>query len=95
MPIPLLPTPLRQALAEATAHAVESSGHWLCHPWITFLQFHGIIPGLLLGSLWLLSGWARLQELRRLRSRLPKSPQGACTPPANTSAKVRCECAGV
>lgn len=37
----------------------------LCRPWITALQFHGVVFGALLGTLWFLSGWARLKGLHR------------------------------
>lgn len=35
--------------------------------WVIGLQLHGMVPGLILGTLWFLSAWARLRELRRLR----------------------------
>ena len=50
------------------AAAITGWNQAFCTPWITALQFHGVIFGLLLGSLWFLSGRVRLQELRRRRA---------------------------
>jgi hypothetical protein len=53
-------------MAYATLLAANSA---LCHPWITALQFHGaLLPSILVAVLWLVAGYARLRELRRLRS---------------------------
>jgi hypothetical protein len=35
--------------------------------WVIGLQLHGMVPGLILGTLWFLSACTRLRELRRLR----------------------------
>jgi hypothetical protein len=45
--------------------ALGSLNRALCSSWATVLQVHGILPCLLLGTLWWLSGLARLRELRR------------------------------
>jgi hypothetical protein len=55
------------APGEAIAAALIRSNQAFCSPAVTALQFHGVVFGLLLGTLWFLSGWVRLQELRRLR----------------------------
>lgn len=41
----------------------------LCQPSIAALQFHGIVPAILLGTLWLLAGLVRYRALVRLRLR--------------------------
>lgn len=65
LPLPVL---LQSWLAGLTSflHAGNAA---LCHPAVTAFQFHGIVPGLLLGTLWLLSGLIRLRELKRQRRR--------------------------
>lgn len=48
---------------------IEALSTGLCQPWITVAQFHGaILPCILLGILWILAGYARLRELRRLQN---------------------------
>jgi len=47
---------------------VIAHGHRvLCNPVISALQYHGLVPCLLLGTLWILSGCMRLLELKRTR----------------------------
>lgn len=65
LPLPVL---LHKAVAAITS-CVVAANHVLCQPWVTALQFHGVIPLVLLGTLWTLSGYVRLQELRRRQRR--------------------------
>ena len=64
----MLPPPvLLQSGASALGAIVEHGNRLLCSPWITALQFHGIYLVLLLATLWVLAGKARLRELQRQR----------------------------
>lgn len=66
----MLPIPALQGALASLSHRVAASQAVLeCHPLITGLQFHGLILLALLGTLWLLSGYVRLRELRRRRQR--------------------------
>ena len=60
---------LLQAWLAVIERGVARGNALLCSPWVTALQFHGIVPCLLLGTLWLLAGRARLAELRRQQRR--------------------------
>jgi hypothetical protein len=53
--------------APAAFQALSAAEHALTHTWVAMVQFHGIVPCLLLGSLWMLSGIVRLCELRNVR----------------------------
>jgi hypothetical protein len=64
----MLPLPvLLQSGASALGAIVEHGNRLLCSRWITALQFHGIYIVLLLATLWVLAGKARLRELQRQR----------------------------
>ena len=63
--------------ATQIAHFLLKLNTALHHPLVTALQFQGCLPALLLGTLWFLSGWVRLQELRKLRhNNLTKTSSG-------------------
>ena len=64
----MLPLPvLLQSWLSLLTELIKGGNAALCSPWVTAFQFHGIVPGLLLGTLWLLSGVIRLKELKRQR----------------------------
>lgn len=63
--------------AASLCAAVEKAQSWLSHPVVTALQFHGIWLVLLLATLWMLAGKARLRELQRQRRRTLGRPKGA------------------
>lgn len=65
--------------AAALCAAVERAQTWLSHPLVTALQFHGIWLVLLLATLWVLAGKARMRELQRQRRRTLGRPAGALT----------------
>lgn len=67
---------VEQAAASLCA-AIERAQSWLSHPAITVLQFHGIWLVILLATLWVLAGKARLRELQRQRRRTLGRPAGA------------------
>lgn len=71
-----LPLPvLLQSWLSILTSLLDSGNAALCHPAVTAIQFHGLMAGLLLGNLWLLSGIQRLRELKRQRRRaLAKFP---------------------
>lgn len=46
----------------------------LGHRWAAALYLQGSLPAALLGSLWLLAGWKRLQELRRQQAMAKRRP---------------------
>lgn len=66
----MLPPPvlLRNLLAWLS-RLVEGGNAALCSPLITALQFHGIWLVVLLATLWVFAGKARLRELQRQRRR--------------------------
>lgn len=66
----MLPLPvLLQEAAQNLSDGLAAANSMLCSPLVTALQFHGVIPLLLLSSLWVASGYVRLQEVRRQRLR--------------------------
>lgn len=47
----------------------------LCNsPWAIGFHLNGLVPGLILGTLWFLSAWTRFREVRRLQ-RVGRVPQ--------------------
>jgi hypothetical protein len=67
-------------------HLGQTLLHWneaVCQPkWISYLEFHGLVPGFLLGTLWVLSGRVRSKEIQRIdnnrthgNGKMPPSPR--------------------
>ena len=95
----MLPLPVMlQSWAAVLIQLIKGGNAALCHPVVTAFQFHGIVPGLLLGTLWLLSGLIRLKELKRQRRKtfasLPRDGgRGSYTMLAEQQ-EVRCQLRG-
>ncbi|KAI3425799.1 hypothetical protein D9Q98_007774 [Chlorella vulgaris] len=64
----MLPLPvLLKRIVSVLSLVVEGGNAILCHPLVTALQFHGIWLVVLLGTLWVIAGKARLREVQRQR----------------------------
>jgi Glycosyl transferase family 21 len=54
-------------------HLAKTLLHWnqaVCQSkWIIYLEFHGMVPGFLLGTLWFLSGWVRSKKIYRINNK--------------------------
>jgi len=58
------------AVLATLEHLRQTLLHWneaVCQSnWISYLEFHGLVPGFLLGTLWLLSGRIRSKEIQKI-----------------------------
>ena len=84
--MPLTVQTAQSALAALT-RAMGAANAILCHPVVTGLQFHGVLFGLLLGTLWAASGYMRLRELRRLRAARQRRVRAAPVQQAPSSSR--------